>query len=76
MTNEEMLREINSLPLEGQHLVETFVAFLHQRYNNAPRQSLEQPMHNEGFIGMWKDREEMGNSSDWVKTIRESEWGQ
>ena len=27
MTNEEMLREIGSLPPEGQRLVESFVAF-------------------------------------------------
>lgn len=40
MTNEEILREIASLSPEGQRLVESFVAFLRQRY--APSQPVTQ----------------------------------
>ncbi len=32
MTNEEILREINSLPLEAQRQIEDFVSFLRERY--------------------------------------------
>ena len=77
MTNEEILREIALLPPEGQRLVEGFVAFLRQRY--APSQPVTQPpdsgLEGESFIGMWRDRDDMRDSSAWVRDIRRSEWG-
>lgn len=77
MTKEEILREISSLPPEGLRLVESFVASLRQRYSRS--QPAMQPasgdIQNESFIGMWRDRDEMQDSSDWVRTVRESEWG-
>jgi hypothetical protein len=77
MTNEEILREIALLPPEGQRLVEGFVAFLRQRY--APSQPVAQPpdsgLEGESFIGMWRDRDDMRDSSAWVRHIRRSEWG-
>ena len=29
---------------------------------------------DEPFIGMWRDREDMQDSSAWVRRVRESEW--
>ncbi len=76
MTNEEILREITSLPPEGQRLVEYFVAFLRQRY--AHSQPVAQPaafsLENESFIGMWRDRDDLRDSSAWVRDVRQSEW--
>jgi hypothetical protein len=77
MTNEEILREITSLPPEGQRLVEYFVAFLRQHY--AHSQPVTQPatsgLENESFIGMWRDRDDLQDSSAWVRGVRQSEWG-
>jgi hypothetical protein len=76
MTNEEILREITLLPPEGQRLVEGFVAFLRQRY--APSQPVAQSpdsgLESESFIGMWRDRDDMLDSSAWVRGVRQSEW--
>ncbi len=36
MRNEEILREINSLPIEAQRQIADFVAFLRQRYESSP----------------------------------------
>ena len=75
MTNEEMLREIGSLPPEGQRLVESFVAFLRQRYAPTAIPTNAPAVQNEAFIGMWRDRDEMTDSNAWVRGVRESEWG-
>ncbi len=76
MTHEEILREIASLPPEGQRQVLNYIAFLHQRYGRLNR--IEEPETSElakdRFIGMWRDREDMQDSSAWVRNSREHEW--
>ncbi|MFN0084292.1 MAG: hypothetical protein ACKVX9_02785 [Blastocatellia bacterium] len=77
MTTEEMLRAISSLPPEGQRLVERFIASLREKYSRA--QQIIQPvigdLQNDNFIGIWRDRGEIKDSSAWVRSLRESEWG-
>ena len=76
MTNEEIIREISALPPEAQRLVEDFVAFLRQRYEfsliNKP--IADKSLIDDEFIGVWSDRDEMADSSAWVRRTRESEW--
>ena len=75
MTHEEFLRELASLPPEGQRQVADFIALLRERY--AHSQSLEPITSNlsqDSFIGMWRDREDMQDSSAWVRNLREHEW--
>ena len=76
MTNEEILREIAALPPEGRNLLENFLNYMRQRYahQNAPTSST--PLPSENFIGMWRDRDEMSDSTTWVRNLRTSEWGQ
>ena len=76
MTNEELLREINTLPPEGQRIIESFLAFLQQRYAPSAVSSSSTLLQDEKFIGMWRDRDELTDSTAWVRSIRESEWGQ
>ncbi len=76
MTNEEILREINSLPLEAQRQIEDFVSFLRERYKSSQPISVPiSDLETEPFVGMWRDREDMRDSSAWVRTIRETHWG-
>jgi hypothetical protein len=75
MTHEEILRDIASLPPEGQRQVIDFIAFVHQRYGRS--QSNEQTISDlraESFVGIWQDRDDLVNSVDWVRQVRESEW--
>lgn len=76
MKQEEILREILSLPPEGQQLVADFIIRLRERYQRS--QSIEKPegadLNKDGFIGMWHDREDMRDSSEWVRMVREREW--
>lgn len=75
MTNEEILREINSLPLEAQRQIEDFVAFLRQRYKSAPvAETAVTNLTAEEFVGMWRDREDLQDSTAWVRNVRQSHW--
>jgi len=77
MTSEEMVREILSLPPEGRRLVELLVASLRERYARSEpvRQPPDSDLQDEPFIGMWRDRDDMRDSSAWVRGVRQSEWG-
>jgi hypothetical protein len=75
MTKEEILREINSLPVEAQRQIEDFVAFLRERYKNSPpKYTPVSDLESEAFVGMWRDREDMKDSSAWVRNVRETHW--
>ena len=72
MTNEEMVKEIDSLPSEAKRQVEDFVSFLRARY--AAHLPSDRKFASEEFFGVWSDREEMTDSSAWVRSIREQHW--
>lgn len=76
MTNEEILREIAALPPEGRNLVENFLGFMRQRYARQEVPTLGTPLLSDNFIGMWRDRDEMSDSTTWVRNLRAAEWGQ
>ncbi len=77
MTNEEMLREFTALPPEGKRVVTDLIAFLRQRYTNSTAIPIV-PVNDfskDNSIGMWRDREDMQDSTQWVRTARQDEWG-
>ena len=76
MTHEEIARELAALPPEGQRQVLDFIAFLRQRYAVVERAAEAEAfdLSAGGFIGMWREREDMRDSSAWVRGGREREW--
>ena len=75
MTNEEILREINSLPVEAQRQIADFVSFLRERYKNSkPKKNPVSDLETEAFVGMWRDREDLRDASAWVRNLRETHW--
>jgi len=77
MTDEEILREINSLPPEAQRQLEDFLSFLRERYGNEqPKTAPTSGLESEAFVGMWRDREDMRDSSAWVRNVRRTHWGE
>ena len=77
MSNEEILREINSLPPEAQRQIEDFISFLRARYGASQRKTApSSDLESEAFVGMWRDREDMRDSSAWVRNVRKSHWDQ
>ena len=77
MEQEKIFNDISNLPPEAQRQVVDFIAFLRTRYkrSDAEKQAKRIDLVNEPFIGIWKDRENMNNSSTWLRNIREAEWG-
>ena len=76
MESTRIIREIESLPPEAQKLVVDFVAFLKTRCLVDPHAKNAKPsrLTDEPFIGMWKGREEMQDSAEWVQSLRRREW--
>ena len=76
MNQRELMRDLKSLPPEAQREVIDFIAFLRARYKAPfPSEKLKRTeLALEPFVGMWRDREEMEDSSRWVRSVREREW--
>ncbi len=75
MTAQSITEEYGALPPEARRQVDEFVAFLrfkHARAAVAP----SAPLEDEPFIGMWRDRGEMEDSTGFVRELRRSEWGE
>jgi hypothetical protein len=75
MENSRILQEIASLPLEAQKQVMDFVAFLRTRYEPVPSapETDRVKLAEEPFVGMWRDRKDMRDSSEWVRQLRRRE---
>jgi hypothetical protein len=71
-----IVREIASLPPEAQKQVMDFIAFLKTRHPTTlpVRKTRRTKLADEPFIGMWQDREDMQDSSAWVRSLRQREW--
>lgn len=74
MTSEEMLKEIASLPAEARREIEDLVARLRNRYGRTKATPATGDIASEPFIGMWRDREDMKDSTAWVRAIRKKHW--
>jgi len=68
----ELKSDIENLPEEAQLLLIDFLEILKKRYTK-PFQT-QKKLEDEPFIGMWKGREEMNNSSQWVREVRKQQW--
>jgi len=69
-------REIASLPPEAQKQAMDFIAFLKTRYptTQAVKKTRRTRLADEPFIGMWRDREDIQDSTAWVHDLRQREW--
>ncbi len=76
METTALVHNIASLAPEAQEQVSDFAAFLKTRYPavQSGRKAKRIKLADEPFIGMWRDREDMKDSSAWVRRCRESEW--
>ena len=70
--------QFNTLPPTAQRQVVDFIAFLQTKYRSVAEGKPEQKtsLADTGFIGMWSDREDMRDSTAWVRESRAAEWGE
>jgi hypothetical protein len=75
--HEEIWNDYNKLPAEAQRQVADFIAFLRQRPRPARHgKGSARDWEDEPFVGMWREREEMKDSTAWVRDVREHEWAE
>jgi hypothetical protein len=76
MNREYLWNEVNTLPQEAQQQVLDFIAFLRWRYAQSYEEIKERvtELPDEPFVGMWRDRQDMSDSSKWVRQVRIEEW--
>ncbi len=76
MENEGFYNKFESLPIEAQKQVLDFVDFLKKRYESKIKGSRERKsIKNNKFVGMWESREDLKDSTSWVKNLRKKDWG-
>jgi hypothetical protein len=73
MDTAKITREMESLPPEAQKEVIDFLAFLKTRYPSSPvaKRTKQAKLTDEPFIGMWRDRKDMQDSTAWVRNLRQ-----
>jgi L-arabinose isomerase len=73
---QDFTREFSSLPPLAQRQLLDFMAFLRDRYGERETASAKtaSDLQREPFVGMWRNYEEMTDSSQWVRKLREREW--
>ena len=76
MNLQVLLNDIKTLPQDKQEEVVDFIAFLKARSGTRKEQvaSTNPAVKSDGFFGMWSHRDEMADSSSWVRDMRSREW--
>lgn len=76
MNQKTAWQRFSSLPPEAQQQVVDFIMFLQTRYGpSRPRKITKPPrLAKEAFIGMWRNRSDLRDSTAWVRKARAVEW--
>ncbi|MCA9974618.1 MAG: hypothetical protein R3E31_04750 [Chloroflexota bacterium] len=76
MNQEQLWHELTDLPPAARQQVYDFIAFLRGRYAQTGEVSTQSTpdLRNEPFVGIWQDREDMNDSTTWVRESRQREW--
>lgn len=76
MDANQLWKEYSALPEDAQAQVIDFLAFLRMRTSAESRRKAQRRVNwaNEPFIGMWRDRDDMTDSAQWVRNLRDHEW--
>jgi len=73
MRQENISDQFTALPPEIQRQVIDFMDFLKVRHATFGAEKKSE-LSDEPFIGMWRNREDMRDSSIWVRRTRNNEW--
>ncbi len=76
MTDTQAARELAALPPKTRRVVFNLISMLRALPgpDAAPRKAKRPPLEREKFIGMWRDREDMADSTEWLRSLRGREW--
>jgi hypothetical protein len=76
MTEAKAARELATLPPDSRRILVDLIGVLRQGAINSStsRKRNRRPIEKEAFLGLWGDRKEMTNSTQWVISERRREW--
>jgi hypothetical protein len=69
-----MWREFEALSPAAQRQVADFIAFLSTRLPRRGTETAPVSLREEPFVGLWRDREDLTDSTAWVRRLRTEEW--
>lgn len=75
MSEKELIKQLKKLPSEAQREAADFVEFLSKKYLQQTEEtdsSKKKSILESSFRGMWKDRQDMQDSTKWVRELRKS----
>ncbi len=77
MNQKTVWQHFSRLPPEAQQQVIDFMAFLQTRHAPIrPRKAARLlKLADEPFIGIWRERKDLSDSTTWVRKLRTKEWG-
>jgi len=76
MSKKNILDILDQLPPSVRKEAEDFVRYLYDQYvTSKPKKSTNTSITESPFVGMWKDREDLKDSTAWVRKQRKSQWG-
>ncbi|MCG6861403.1 MAG: DUF2281 domain-containing protein [Chromatiaceae bacterium] len=76
MNLQTAVEKLGALPKEKQAEVLDFIEFLSSRLPNSATvdERRQLALREEPFVGMWADREDLSDSTAWVRELRRNEW--
>lgn len=78
MNQEQIWNDFSALPPKAQQIVADLITFLRSAQNlGGPNKNGAEKLllDDEPFFGMWRDRKDMADSTQWVRNLRTTEWG-
>ena len=75
MSKNTVLDKFDQLPPEAKKEASDFVQFFYEQYvKSHPKSSSKKPISESPFVGMWKDRPDLADSTKWVREQRKTQW--
>ena len=76
MSTPRILQDFSSLSPEAQKQLLDYLDYLKTRYPAVvTKKSKKRKLKEEPFIGMWQNRTDIRNGSEYVRDLRRREWG-
>lgn len=74
MSEKQLIRQIKELPSEAKQEAADFINFLYKKYFHKKKEATipKKSILNSSFRGMWENRDDLSDSTKWVREIRES----
>lgn len=77
MSEKELIKQIRKLSSEAQREAADFVEFLTNKYIRKSEETDspgKKSILENSFRGVWKDRDDLQDSTRWVRDLRKSRW--